>query len=127
MSIWEAFAAATGSVRRHYEERGQLPTERALLDDDGDGLGRDAAGLAGGRSDGARASRTYLDEPLPGAAPTDEVLVHLLQKRAAVEAEVEELRLRRTFMPPDDYDKEFERLMSELARVSRDIRNRTKS
>lgn len=135
VSIWEAFAAATGAVRRHYLQRGQLPTERALLDDNGDGLGRDATAAArevgsGDQAvsdDGARASRTYLDEPLPGAPPTDDVLVRLLQTRAAVEAEVEELRLRRTFIPPDQYEKEFERLMIELARVSREIRNRIKS
>lgn len=136
VSIWEAFAAANSAVRRHFQQRGQLPTERALLDDNGDGVGRDAAGHAEGgapdanrtaREDGSHASTTYLDEPLPGAAPTDEVLVQLLQKRAAVEADVEELRIRRTFMLADEYAKEFERLMIELARVSRDIRARIKS
>jgi hypothetical protein len=124
ISIWEAFAWANGAVRRHFQQRGQLATERALLDDNGDGVGRDGIGAG---DDGSVASRTYLDEPLPGAAPTDEVLVHLLQKRAALEAEVEELRIRRTFMPPDEYQKEFERLMIELARVARGIRGRIKS
>ena len=125
VSIWEAFAAANGAVRRHFQQRGQLATERALLDDNGDGVGRDAAG--GGGDDGPAASRTYLDEPLPGAAPTDEVLVQLLQKRAAVEAELDELRVRRSFMLPEEYQKEFERLIIEFARVSRDIRERIKS
>jgi len=124
ISMWEAFAWANGAVRRHFQQRGQLATERALLDDNGDGVGRDGIGAG---DDGSVASRTYLDEPLPGAAPTDEVLVHLLQKRAALEAEVEELRIRRTFMPPDEYQKEFERLMIELARVARGIRGRIKS
>ncbi|MBA3888813.1 MAG: caspase family protein, partial [Acidobacteria bacterium] len=31
VSIWEAFAAASAGVRRHYQQRGQLSTERALL------------------------------------------------------------------------------------------------
>ena len=44
ISIWEAFTAATGDVRRYYQRRGQLATERALLDDNGDGVGRDAGG-----------------------------------------------------------------------------------
>ena len=39
ISIWEAFIAATGEVRRHDQRRGQLATERALLDDNGDGVG----------------------------------------------------------------------------------------
>jgi hypothetical protein len=124
ISIWEAFAAASAGVRRHYERRGQLATERALLDDNGDGTGNDAAKP---NEDGSVASRTYLDVPLPGAAPTDEALLKLLQKKATLEAEIEDLKIRRTFLPAGEYAKEFERLMIELARVSHDIRARTKS
>jgi hypothetical protein len=124
VSIWEAFAAATTGVRRFYQQRGQLATERALLDDNGDGVGREAAASG---EDGSVASRTYLDQPVPGAAPTDEVLLQLLQKRASLEAELEELRIRRSFLPPDEYQKEFERIMIELARVARDVRQRVKS
>jgi hypothetical protein len=125
VSIWEAFAAATAGVRRFYQQRGQLATERALLDDNGDGVGREAAASG---DDGSVASRTYLDRPVPGAAAaTDEVLLQLLQKRASLEAELEELRIRRTFLAPGDYQKEFERIMIELARVSRDVRQRVKS
>jgi hypothetical protein len=124
VSIWEAFASAAAGVRRHYQQRGQLATERALLDDTGDGIGREAAAQG---EDGSLASRTYLDHPVPGAAPTDEVLLQLLQKRAALEAEAEELKIRRTFLPPEEYRKEFERIMIELARVARDVRARIKS
>jgi hypothetical protein len=124
ISMWEAFAAATNDVRRHYQRLGQLSTERALLDDNGDGLGREVTGSG---DDGAVASRTYLDQPVPGAAPTDEVLIQLLQRRASLEAEVEELKVRRSFLPPAQYQQEFERLMVELARVGRDIRARIKS
>ena len=124
ISIWEAFSAATGEVRRYYQRRGQLATERALLDDNGDGVGREASGKG---EDGSLASRTYLDVPLPGAPPTDEVLVKLLQQRAAIEAELDELKIRRSFLRPAEYQQEFERLMIELARVGRDIRARIKS
>lgn len=124
VSIWEAFFAASNAVRRHYQQRGQLATERALLDDNGDGRGRDAAGSG---EDGSLASRTYLDPPAPGAAPTDEVLVKLLQKRASLEAEIEELQIRRRFMPSEEYKQEFERLMIDLARTAREIRERVKS
>jgi hypothetical protein len=124
ISIWEAFSAATGEVRRYYQRRGQLTTERALIDDNGDGVGREAGGKG---DDGSFASHVYLDEPLPGAAPTDEVLLQLMQRRAAIEAELEELKLRRSFLRATEYRQEFERLMIELARVSRDIRARIKS
>ena len=69
-----------------------------------------------------RASRAYLDADIPGAPPTDEELLALLQKRAALEADVDELKQRRQLMTPDEYQKEFERLMIELSKVSREIR-----
>ena len=40
-SIFEVFEAASLAVKQHYEQRGQLTTERALLDDNGDGAGRE--------------------------------------------------------------------------------------
>lgn len=124
ISIWEAFAAATDGVKRYFQQRGLLATERALLDDNGDGVGREAD--ANG-DDGSAAARTYLDEQLPGAAPTDEVLLKLLQRKSALEREVDDLKIRRAFLPAAEYAAEFERLMIELARVSHDIRARVKS
>jgi hypothetical protein len=121
ISIWEAFAAAAAGVRRHYQQRGQLATERPLLDDNGDGVGKEASDPG---DDGALASRTYLDEAVPGAAPTDPTLVKLLQRKTALESDVEELRVRRTFMPAAEYAQEFEKLMIELAQVSQDVKKR---
>jgi hypothetical protein len=121
ISIWEAFAATTASVRRYYQRQGQLATERGLLDDNGDGVGHESVGSS---DDGSAASSIYLDAPAPGAPPTDDVLVQLLQRRAALETEVEELKIRRQFLPAEEYQKEFERIMVALARVQRDIRER---
>ena len=124
ISLWEAFAAASASVRRHYQQRGQLSTERALLDDNGDGVGNE---FSSPRDDGSLASRTYLDESLPGAAPTDEVMLKLLQRKAMLEAEVDDLKIRRAFLSAAEYAREFERIMIDLAQVSHDIRARTKT
>jgi hypothetical protein len=123
ISIWEAFASAASGVRRHYQQRGQLATERSLLDDTGDGVGREAAAQG---PDGSLASRTYLDAPAVGAAPTDEMLVELLQRRASLDAEVEELQVKKAFMSPVEYAREFERVMIALARVARGVRERQK-
>lgn len=134
ISIWEAFSSATNEVRRYYQRRGQLSTERALIDDNGDGIGHEASGRgaagregAGKDEDGSLASHVYLDDPLPGAPPTDEVLVKLLQARAALEGELEDLKIRRSFLPAAEYQKEFERVMVELARVNKEIKGRIKS
>jgi hypothetical protein len=124
ISIWEAFASASASVKRYYQQRGQLSTEHALLDDTGDGVGNEATTPG---DDGSLAARTYLDETLPGSLPTDEVLLKLLQRKATIESELEDLKIRRQFLTRPEYAKEFERLMIELAQVSHDIRERTKS
>jgi hypothetical protein len=124
VSVWEAFTAASMGVRRYYTQRGQLATERALLDDDGDGVGREAGGDG---KDGSASSRLYFDLEVAGAAPTDEVLLGLLQKRAALQIDADDLKQRRQLMTPEEYEQEFERIMLALARVSRDIRARGKT
>ena len=124
ISVWEAFASAAAGVRRSYQQRGQLSTERSLLDDNGDGVGSSASEQG---QDGAQASRTYLEVEQPGAAPTDEELLKLLQRKALLEGELEELKIRRAFLPAEEYTKEFERIITEYARVSSEIRRRTKT
>ena len=121
VSVWEAFTAASMGVRRYYTQRGTLATERALIDDDGDGVGREAGGEG---KDGSASSRLYFDPDVVGAAPTDEVLLGLLQRRAALQIDVDDLKQRRQLMTPDEYQQEFEKLMLDLARISRDIRRR---
>jgi hypothetical protein len=124
VSVWEAFAAASMGTRRYYTQRGQLATEHALLDDNGDGVGREAGGEG---TDGSASSRLYLDPEVTGGAPTDEELLQLLQKRAALQIDSDELKQRRQLMTPDEYEKEFERIMIALATVSRDIRRKQKT
>ena len=124
ISVWEAFAFASAGVRRHYQQRGQLSTERALIDDNGDGVGR---AVAEDGQDGTASSRTYLEVPAPGAPETDEALLKLLQRKSLLEAELEELRIRKSFLPSEDYAKEFERVITLYAQVSREIRQRKKT
>lgn len=120
-SVYEAFAYASTRVKQHYEQRGQLATERAVLDDDGDGRGREAA--ADG-VDGQRASLAYLDADR-AAIVTDPGLLRLMQRRDALVSEVEELKKRRLMMPELEYEALLEKLLIDLALVSRDIRSRT--
>lgn len=122
VSVWEAFVYASAGVRRWYQERGRLATERALLDDEGDGLGIEA----GATEDGPRAG---LSAAAYVGAGVDEVATarggemdRLAARRAALEVDVEELRATRATLPPERYAAELERLLLELARVSRDMR-----
>jgi hypothetical protein len=118
-SIGEAFAYASMRTRRYYQQRGQLPTEQALLDDSGDGVGKEA-GTSG--TDGAVASRTFLDAGTGPTTSTDPAISELIARRDALETAVDELKRKRSFMPPADYAREIERVLIELARVSRRIR-----
>ena len=109
VSIFEAFLYASANVRTWYDRQNRLPTERALLDDDGDGVGREAWNPA---PDGAVAKLTYL-QPLAGASSDP-----LAKRQADIESAIAELKARRAAMPPAAYDAELERLLTELARVS---------
>ncbi len=120
VSIWEAFAYASAAVKQWFDVRGQLPTERALLDDTADGLGREADEPTG--ADGAIARVTYLQPDTPIAAPADSESGMLLRRRADIQAQIDLLRARKPNLPDSEYQTELERLLVELARLDRDIR-----
>ena len=45
ISVWEAFARASLGVRQYYRQKGQLTVEKPVLDDTGDGVGKDAGAV----------------------------------------------------------------------------------
>jgi hypothetical protein len=119
VSMWEAFQYASGAVRQWFEQKGQLATERPLLDDTGAGVGREAQAPG---NDGAVARTTYLEPLPPLELPADAGLAVLVKRRAAIERSLEELKARKESMPPDQYEAELERVLTELARISSQIR-----
>lgn len=121
ISVWEAFAAASAGVKQHYEQRGQLSTERPLLDDNGDGIGREADAPG---EDGAVARTLYLD-PEPGTAAADTAVAGLERQRAALERELEALKARKPSMSDEAYQAELERILVEIARLAQEIRRRS--
>ncbi|HXG89975.1 MAG TPA: hypothetical protein VNJ02_16730 [Vicinamibacterales bacterium] len=120
-SIFEVFAATSAAVKQHYEQRGQLTTERAVIDDNGDGVGREAEAPG---PDGAMARLLYLDADTPAAA-NDPALAALIRRRRELEAEAEALKQQKGVLPAAAWTSEFERLMLELAKVSREIKGRS--
>ncbi len=128
VSVWEFFAYTSRTVARHYEQQGLLATEHPLLDDTGDGNGSEAPGSnpapepnAPPIEDGALARATYLERD-PIEATADAGLAALLEQRRTLEERAEALKQRKPTMAPEVWDREFEALMIELARVSRRIR-----
>lgn len=117
-SIFEVFAATSLSVKQHYEQRGQLTTERAVFDDNGDGVGRESEAPG---PDGALARVLYLDAESPAIANNPE-LAALVRRRRELEAEAEALKLKKGTMPQPQWEGEYEKLMLELAKISREIK-----
>jgi hypothetical protein len=122
ISLLEAFTYANRLVTQHYERAGNLlATETAALDDDGDGKPR--TGTATG-PDGNVAGLTFLDAAVVATSADPEVQ-KLLARQQVLTEQVDDLRRRQGSMPAAQYEAELEKLLTELAVVSRDIRTRT--
>jgi len=117
VSLWEAFVFASAGVQQWFEQHGQLATERPLLDDTGAGIGREARNPG---TDGGVARTTYLQAET--GAGGDAALAALLKRRDDLEAQLEVLKARKGSMPEGEYELELERILLELAKLSRQIR-----
>lgn len=121
VSVWEAFAVSSQRVRRWYQDQGQLATERPLLDDSGDGIGAEAESMA---DDGDLAARLYVGAGLgPSPVEPDAALAPLVAEQEALRAQIDQLMARKAELGPAAYQQDLERLLLELARVSRRIRH----
>jgi hypothetical protein len=124
-SLLEAFLAGARRVAEFYETDGRLATEHALLDDNGDGKGTPADWFQGVRAsrapadglpDGLRAHQVHLlrsltEEAMPAAARL---------RRDELELAVERLRGQKAGLPAEDYYRQLEVLLLDLARVYQD-------
>jgi hypothetical protein len=122
VSVWEAFTYASAAVRQWFEQKGQLPTERPLLDDTGAGIGREALNPG---ADGAVASVTYLQPDAAASLPGDTAIGALVKRRAELETALEELKARKPTMTADQYEAELEKVLIEIARVDAQIRSKS--
>lgn len=138
-SALEAFDFAVREVERYYRQAGQIRTEHALLDDNGDGEGSlepvgvdggaaaggtDTAskrrGAAGGEVDGKLASLVLLGEEEVPKVQTEEAR-RLVERRGEIERRIDELRLQRDSLDEEVYLSELQELMVELALVDREL------
>jgi hypothetical protein len=110
VSVQEAFDYATAKVKAAYEQKGTILTEHATLDDSNEGKLAAAQYLAPERS------RTAAAQNL------DPALRALLEQRDALERQVEELRLKKDSMPADQYNQQLEKLLTDLALKTRQVR-----
>jgi hypothetical protein len=128
ISVLEAFRYAKAEVARAYEREGLLSTEHALLDDDGDKAGTQdpnatgtAAGKTGGK-DGKIAAVVSLGATSSEGLPADPKVRALYVERREMERRVEALRLLKDSMEPARYASELEKLVTDIALKTREIR-----
>jgi hypothetical protein len=121
VSMLEAFQYARNEVARAYEREGLLATEHALLDDNGDKKGSPDPTPTG--AEGRLAAALSLGSAA-GAAPLpdDPTLRALYLERRELERRVEALRLLKDGLPPARYASDLERLVTDLALKTREIR-----
>jgi hypothetical protein len=122
VSVLEAFVYASKLTADWYKQKSRLATEHAMIDDNGDGVGHEEAAAG----DGAFAKTLYLDSKPIEQAGGDAELARLMRERQRLEEDVEKLKARKTEMKQEDYDKEFENLIVELAKVNQAIKARQK-
>jgi hypothetical protein len=122
ISVWEAFSYISARVKEWYDQRSQLPTEHPVLDDDGDGVGRQ---VDDDGADGMLAKVTYLQADAPVRDTGNPETTALLRRKAELNTQLEELRARKNTMPPDEYDSALEKLLLELARIDRTLKSKS--
>jgi hypothetical protein len=125
VSVLEAFQYAKREVARAYEREGLLSTEHALLDDDGDKEGsQDPSPTAQDAKNkvGRMAAVISLGATDNGGLPTDPKLRALYIERRDMERRVEALRLLKDSMEPARYQSQLEKLATDIALKTREIR-----
>jgi len=121
-SVLEAFVSAARQTADFYKDEGRLATEHALLDDNGDGLGTQADWFRGVRAvkkpekgglDGLRAHQLHLVRNDQEKKLAPEVRL----RRDEIELAVSKLREAKAAMKEDEYYKQLEPLLMEMARL----------
>jgi hypothetical protein len=122
VTMLEAFQFAKAAVQRAYDKEGLLSTEHAVLDDNGDRAGSADPSTSG--ADGKAASLLAIGSAADAASlPTDPKLRALVLEQRDMEHRVESLRLLKESMDPAKYQSELEKLVTDLALKTREIRS----
>jgi hypothetical protein len=120
VSILEAFDFAKKAVAASYVREGLMQTEHGLLEDNGDKQGSMEPGRQA--KDGQSAAALSLGSLRQQTLPADEKVRAMYLERQQIERRLEALKLLKSGMDPEKYAAELEKLATELALKSRQIR-----
>jgi Peptidase C13 family len=122
VTVLEAFDAAKLGVARAYEQEGIMLTEHPLLDDSGDKKGTTDP-KADGKNGRVASILSLGTEQAAEAMPADPKMRALYEERRDLERRVEGLKLMKTGMEPARYASELEKLLTDLALKSKQIKD----
>jgi len=112
ISVAEAFEYAKSKAVATYTKAGTILTEHATLDDS---------------REGKFAATLYLDSERARAEKTAKVadpeLRALLEQQQALQTEIDGLKLKKELVPPAEYERQMETLLTDLAIKARAIRD----
>ena len=121
VTMLEAFQFAKAALQRAFDKEGLLSTEHAVLDDNGDKVGSpDPSTTAADGKVAALLAIGSAADAMP--LPADPKLRALVLERRDLEHRVESLRLLKENMDPAKYQSELEKLVTDLALKTREIR-----
>ncbi|MEJ2110328.1 MAG: hypothetical protein P8Z37_10525, partial [Acidobacteriota bacterium] len=123
ISVLESFLYANRKVEDFYKNEGNLQTEHAILDDNGDREGQ--SDPTPESKDGLLARTTFFDngigrESIRNLTPERQ---KLLQEARDLENRIEALKYDKAEMPQSEYEVTLEELLLELAKINAKLQN----
>lgn len=123
VSLLEAFLMASRRAAEFYKVEGRLATEHALIDDNGDGLGTQADWFRGLRAVKAPKDKAAVDGVLAQrfclirSDAENKLTEEQRRKSDELERAVLSYREKKSKLPENEYYRELEKLLLDLARV----------
>jgi len=112
VSIGEAFEYAKTKVVQAFQQKGNLLTEHATMDDGGEGQLAASMFLGIGRADAVLTADT-----------SDPAVKKLVDEKDAIDRQIAALKLRKSGMPDAQYEEQMEKLLTDLALKTKAIRD----
>jgi len=120
ISVWEAFKFAVDGVERFYKDGGRIATEHPQISDNGAGM----TGVLPQAPVLASLTSLNVDRPVSVA---DAKLQALLEEQKQIQQKIETLQINKAAMLPEEFDKQIEDLILQLALKSQQVEEQKKA
>jgi len=120
ISVWEAFKFAVDGTERFYKDAGRIATEHPQVSDNGAPM----TGVVPQAPILASLTAFNVDRPV---AVADAKLQTLLDEQKLIQQKIETLQINKASMLPEDFDKQIEELILQLALKSQQVEEQRKT